>query len=199
MNVDLQDRLVLVGGPQGALREAIEAALRENGAQLSAAQTSPLPGEPFGLVNISAGAGIFSDDTKESAEFATFSRRIRALTPGLKRVVTVMSGAALVPVKGFAAFSAGQAGLERMTRALAMEFGPDLAVNGVAAGALAGPEGNVANGAERFVTHTALRRPGRLEEVCAAVLFLLDPENTYMTGHTLAVDGGWAVGYARNF
>ena len=38
-----------------------------------------------------------------------------------------------------------------------------------------------------------------LEEIIAAVLFAADPDNGYMTGHTLTVDGGWAIGYARDF
>ena len=38
-----------------------------------------------------------------------------------------------------------------------------------------------------------------LGEIADAALFLLDPENSYTTGHVLVVDGGWTAGYARNF
>ena len=34
-------------------------------------------------------------------------------------------------------------------------------------------------------------------EIADAALFLLDPENSYTTGHVLVVDGGWTAGYAR--
>ena len=50
-----------------------------------------------------------------------------------------------------------------------------------------------------LLSHTALKRPARLDEIVAAVLFLADPENTYTTGHVVNVDGGFAAGYARNF
>ena len=51
----------------------------------------------------------------------------------------------------------------------------------------------------RFLSHTGVKRPAALSEIVAAVLFLADPDNSYMTGHTLNIDGGWAAGYARNF
>jgi NAD(P)-dependent dehydrogenase (short-subunit alcohol dehydrogenase family) len=37
---------------------------------------------------------------------------------------------------------------------------------------------------------TPLGRPGRAEEVAAAVLFLTGPESSYVTGSTIVVDGG---------
>jgi NAD(P)-dependent dehydrogenase (short-subunit alcohol dehydrogenase family) len=49
------------------------------------------------------------------------------------------------------------------------------------------------------VTHVPLARAAELAEIADAALFLLDPENSYTTGHVLVVDGGWTAGYARNF
>ena len=37
------------------------------------------------------------------------------------------------------------------------------------------------------------------DEIAVAALFLADPENSYMNGHILTVDGGWTAGYARDF
>lgn len=187
MNVDLHDRHVLVMGADSPIRRAIEAALAASGAVVG-----EVSGErAFGLVAVSMGASGFEAGGEE---FAEFEARIRALAPTLQRAVIVMSAAALVPVRGLAAFSAAQSTLERLTRSLAMEEGPRLRVNGVAVGPL---EGN--DESRRMIGHSALGRAARLGEVSAAVLFLLDPANGYMTGHTLAVDGGWAAGYARNF
>jgi 3-oxoacyl-[acyl-carrier protein] reductase len=44
-----------------------------------------------------------------------------------------------------------------------------------------------------------LGRPGTPDEIAVAVLFLADPENSYMNGHILTVDGGWTAGYTRDF
>ena len=41
--------------------------------------------------------------------------------------------------------------------------------------------------------HTALGRPGRPEELTAAVLFLASEDAAYVTGQVLAVDGGWTT------
>ena len=56
---------------------------------------------------------------------------------------------------------------------------------------------------ERRTASTAawapLGLPGEVDEIAVAAQFLADPENTYMTGHVLVVDGGWTAGYARDF
>jgi enoyl-ACP reductase-like protein len=202
VNIDLNGRLALIGGSQGVLTSAIRDAMRENGAEivdvdptLDASDTAH--GEPFVLVLVSKGAeGVPQHDTDFGAERAEFVRTIRQLAPQLKRVVLLFSSAGLVPVKGFAEFSAGQAGLASISRTLAMEFGPEVCVSAVAVGAYDTP-GEVRT--PRFLSHAAVKRPARLSEIVAAVLFLADPGNAYMTGHTLNVDGGWAAGYARNF
>jgi NAD(P)-dependent dehydrogenase (short-subunit alcohol dehydrogenase family) len=42
--------------------------------------------------------------------------------------------------------------------------------------------------------HVAMRRFATVDELSAALLFLLDPQNSYMTGETLTIDGGMAAG-----
>ena len=76
-----------------------------------------------------------------------------------------------------------------------MELGPEVAVNALAVGALAA-EPAVAG---HLVSHSPLGRAGRAEEFGSAALFLADPVNSYTTGHVMTVDGGWSIGYARNF
>jgi 3-oxoacyl-[acyl-carrier protein] reductase len=50
-----------------------------------------------------------------------------------------------------------------------------------------------------MLDHVPLGRPAEVDEIAVAALFLADPENSYMNGHILTVDGGWTAGYAREF
>ena len=50
-----------------------------------------------------------------------------------------------------------------------------------------------------MLDHVPLGRPGTTDEIAVAALFLADPENSYMNGHILTVDGGWTAGYTRDF
>ena len=200
MNIDLRGRLALIGGADGVLARAVRDALSDNGAEtarLDGAPPSPAGAQaPYLLVLASRGAdGLPETDAAFAGEAEEFARLVRAYAASLKRVVVLFSAAGLVPVRGLAAFSAGQAGIASLVRTLAMELGPDVAVNGVAVGDF---EANAASSL-RMLSHTALKRPAGIAEIVSAVLFLADPDNTYMTGHALAVDGGWSAGYARNF
>ena len=46
----------------------------------------------------------------------------------------------------------------------------------------------------RLVKKVPMRRFAAIEELSAALIFLLDPQNSYMTGETLTIDGGMAAG-----
>ena len=50
-----------------------------------------------------------------------------------------------------------------------------------------------------MLDHIPLGRPATVDEIAVAALFLADPENSYMNGHILTVDGGWTAGYTREF
>jgi NAD(P)-dependent dehydrogenase (short-subunit alcohol dehydrogenase family) len=203
VNIELDGKAAILAGADGALASAIADALAANGAtvsRLDPATSGPRSGEsdaPFVLVFVSRGAGATLEaDGDASGDRQAFSQLAKQFAPATKRIVNVFSAAGLVPVKGLPEFSAGQAGIASLTRTLAMEFGPRTFVNAVAVGAY--EAGGVLHG-PRLLSHTAVKRPARIDEIVAAVLFLADPDNTYMTGHTLTVDGGWAAGYARNF
>ncbi|MEI6775303.1 MAG: 3-oxoacyl-ACP reductase family protein [Chloroflexales bacterium] len=97
---------------------------------------------------------------------------------------------------GQADYSAATAGVQGFTRSLAREAAAwSITVNSVAPGfvdtELLNPlPDEVRAWGEGII---AMRRSGRPEEVAAAVVFLSSSMASYITGHTLAVDGGWRM------
>jgi NAD(P)-dependent dehydrogenase (short-subunit alcohol dehydrogenase family) len=115
----------------------------------------------------------------------------------------------LVPLRLQCAFVAAKAGVVNLTRAMALELGPHgILVNGIAPGSTLtegtrqlfyGEGGSFRAHVQRMLDHVPLGRPGTVDEIAVAALFQADPENSYMNGHVLTVDGGWTAGYARDF
>ena len=106
--------------------------------------------------------------------------------------ITLMSGLySTRPAAGGAMAAAAVAGVEGMTRALALDLAP-IRVNAVAPGLIDTPLW-AAFGPQReaFAARAAklpVRRIGRPEEVAEAVLFLMS--NGFVTGTVLRIDGG---------
>jgi pteridine reductase len=99
------------------------------------------------------------------------------------------------PLKDFVVYSVAKSGLAGLTRALAVELGPDVRVNGVAPGAILWPDGDqhFAPGEKGRITEsTPLKRIGGPEDVAAAVKYLLF-DAPFVTGQILAVDGGRGI------
>lgn len=86
--------------------------------------------------------------------------------------------------KGYAHYAAAKAGLATLTRLLALEWAPEVRVNGVAPGAITSDD-------EALLKRIPLQRIGTTEEVAAAVLFLAS--QPFITGQILPVDGGRSV------
>lgn len=128
-------------------------------------------------------------------------------TPG--RIVNISSIAGLVPLRLQSAFVAAKAGVVNLTRSMALELGSQgILVNAVAPGSTLtrgtkalfyGPDGAYTENAESLLSHIPLGRPGNVEEIAAAVLFLVAPEASYINGAILTVDGGWTAGYTRDW
>jgi NAD(P)-dependent dehydrogenase (short-subunit alcohol dehydrogenase family) len=125
------------------------------------------------------------------------------------RIINIASIAGLVPLRLQCAFIAAKAGVVNLTRGMALELGPHgILVNGIAPGSTLtegtkqlfyGEGGTFSASVQRMLDHVPLARPGTVDEIAVAALFLADPENSYMNGHVLVVDGGWTAGYMRDF
>jgi len=118
---------------------------------------------------------------------------------GYGRIVTVSSGAGLtISLTGIQAYATAKAGQIALTRQLAHELGPfGVTVNCVAPGFVrSNPtterqwESYGEDGQRRLLESVAVRRLGTPEDIARAVLFFADPAAGWITGQTLAVDGG---------
>jgi 3-oxoacyl-[acyl-carrier protein] reductase len=109
------------------------------------------------------------------------------------RVVTISSIVASTGYRGLSAYAASKAGLEGFTRSLAREVGPrGVTVNAIAPGFLdtAMTQTLSEDAAERVRRRSPLGRVATVEEVAAAVTFLLGPQAAGITGTVLTVDAG---------
>lgn len=128
----------------------------------------------------------------------------QAVAPAMKRqgagrIVNISSGAGLgVSLTGIQAYASAKAGQIGLTRQLAHELGPfGITVNNVAPGFVrSNPaterqwEAMGAEGQARLLQSVALRRPGRAEDIAAAVMFFASEQAGWITGQVLSVDGG---------
>jgi NAD(P)-dependent dehydrogenase (short-subunit alcohol dehydrogenase family) len=99
---------------------------------------------------------------------------------------------------GSSAYASAKAGVIQLTKTLARELGPHgINVNCIAPGTFVTPITSSTRTPEEVAEHVEFRkktnvlnRLGRLDELANAVLFLASDEASYISGHTLHVDGG---------
>ncbi|MGB3117358.1 MAG: SDR family NAD(P)-dependent oxidoreductase [Verrucomicrobiales bacterium] len=125
------------------------------------------------------------------------------------RIINISSIAGVVPLRLQCAFTAAKAGVNNLTRSMAIELGSEgILVNAIAPGSIMtdgtrklfySEDGLFHENVQRMIDHVPLGRPGNPDEIAVAALFLAAPENTFTTGHILVVDGGWTAGYHRDF
>ncbi len=115
------------------------------------------------------------------------------LKSGYGRLINISSVSGVMGNAGQSNYSSAKAGIIGMTKALAREFASrNVTVNAIAPGFIETdmtkklPEEAVKAWAEQI----PLKRFGKPEDVAHAVVFLASEEASYITGHTLEVDGG---------
>jgi NAD(P)-dependent dehydrogenase (short-subunit alcohol dehydrogenase family) len=110
-------------------------------------------------------------------------------------LVSLTSLNARQPAIGMSAYCAAKAGLSMLTQVAALELGPKgIRVNAVAPGfvhtPLTEPATTIPGVLDEYLENTPLGRPGKPEDVAAAVVFLCSPQASWLTGEVLDLNGG---------
>jgi 7-alpha-hydroxysteroid dehydrogenase len=115
-------------------------------------------------------------------------------TAGGGAVVNVSSRSSDMVQTAFVAYAAGKAALNMVTRNLAAEFAPKVRVNALSVGGVDTEALSVVLRDERarraFEAGTPMGRPGTVEDIAAAALYLASPAAAWVTGKVFQIDGG---------
>jgi len=121
---------------------------------------------------------------------------VAALAPGMAArgrgsIVSLSSMAGGVGLVGGAAYGATKASLEAMTRAWAAEYSASgVRVNAIAPGPVYTPTPSGPDFITALGETTPMHRASQPEEIAEVIAFLASPRASYITGTTVAVDGG---------
>jgi len=131
----------------------------------------------------------------------------KASLPELRRnrgsIVNLASESGVMGQHGAVVYCATKAAILNMTRAMALEYAPEIRVNCVSPGTVDtdmvrldiasadDPEARLA----AMAAYAPLRRMAKPEEIAAGILYLSSPEAAYVTGTSLSIDGGTTAGH----
>ena len=169
------------------------------------------------LVN-NAAISIYGDITEDTLENWRLQQRVNleALYMGSKlvvpwmarrksgRIINLASAQAIATEGRLGAYTASKGAIMSYTKSLAVELAPHgILVNAIAPGCIHTPM-SIIDGVDETETESfrewyvkrrkiPLARPGEPEEVARVAVFLASRDASYITGHTLVVDGGLTI------
>jgi NAD(P)-dependent dehydrogenase (short-subunit alcohol dehydrogenase family) len=127
---------------------------------------------------------------------------MKAAYPHLRRpggsVINISAPQAIVPMAWQVHVCAAKAGVDMVTRSLAIEWGPEgIRINSVIPGPIAGTEGMTRLAPDEAAVNKVLRgvplgRMGQPQDVANVCMFLGSEAAAYVTGTVMTADGGWA-------
>ena len=116
-------------------------------------------------------------------------------------LIAITAGQAVNAMALQAHACAAKAGINQLIRVLALEWGPEVRVNGISPGPIAGTEGMArlapdASTQQQHFARIAAKRWGEVGEIAEAAVWLCSDAASYVTGTIVDVDGGSGVGDA---
>jgi NAD(P)-dependent dehydrogenase (short-subunit alcohol dehydrogenase family) len=114
-------------------------------------------------------------------------------------IINISSVEALVAraYKDEAAYGVTKAGVLELTRELAKSWAKfNIRVNAIAPGYTNTELANLTEGSDKLdmiKERSPMKRPAEPDELCGPAIFLASEASSYVTGHTLVVDGGWTI------
>ena len=138
-------------------------------------------------------------DVNVRAPFRLMREAAASLAERRGAVVNISSVAGLRAFPGLASYAVSKAAVDQLTRVAALDFAPKgVRINAVNPGVVITnlhrrggmDEAKYAEFLERSKTTHPLGRPGKPEEVADLIAFLVSPASGWITGETIAIDGG---------
>jgi NAD(P)-dependent dehydrogenase (short-subunit alcohol dehydrogenase family) len=114
-------------------------------------------------------------------------------------IINQASIAAMIAIKGGAAYSAAKAGVVALTRVAALEYGRyNIRVNAICPGAIETPMAQRIRKGEPPKPHALQRisvfgRMAEADEIAKVALFLASDDASFATGAPFVIDGGWTI------
>jgi len=121
-------------------------------------------------------------------------------------IINISSMASMRALSGVMGYSVAKAGIDNFTRWLAVDlarrYGDGIRVNAIAPGffittqnrtVLVNDDGSYTERAKNVLRQTPMGRFGRPEELLGAVQWLASDASSFVTGTTIAIDGGFSV------
>lgn len=117
-------------------------------------------------------------------------------------ILNISSSVTLIAVRNFSVYAAAKAGLDQLTRCLALDLAADrIRVNAICPGvvetpifATMMPKAAVPKAMASLATKHPLGRVGQPADIAAAALYLCSPAASWVTGVVMPVDGGISLG-----
>lgn len=129
-------------------------------------------------------------DLNLRAPFLCAQEAAKRMTQG-GLIINITDVAAHKTWSRYPSYSVSKAGLEALTKILARAFAPSIRVNAIAPGLVLQSDLVSTDEWNRLVERLPLKRAATLEEIAAALEFLL--KNEYVTGQTIVIDGGYSL------